>query len=166
MKEKIISKDNKNIRYDSEGNTLIYIGNRIWIREKDLPSREEVREEFMRYNYPIIYISEVILNIFIPIMVISIMTYIEYINFDINFIRKLLIYFSIYVFLRMKSIIIFTIKIYQLFAPLDVRSRCCLTPTCSQYSILCIKKYGVIIGCIKSIIRLRKCNGQKEEDYP
>ena len=36
---------------------------------------------------------------------------------------------------------------------------CCrFTPTCSQYCVLAIKKYGLIVGCLKTAWRILRCN--------
>lgn len=60
------------------------------------------------------------------------------------------------------------IKLYQHYAPEDIRRRCLFKPTCSEYAILAIKKYGLTIGLIKSYIRLfKKCRGNIYRiDYP
>ena len=52
------------------------------------------------------------------------------------------------------------IRIYQHYAPEEIRRRCLFKPTCSEYAILAIKKYGVLIGLYKSIDRLiNRCKG-------
>ena len=60
------------------------------------------------------------------------------------------------------------IRLYQHYAPEVVRRRCLFKPTCSEYAILAIKKYGLIIGLIKAYIRLfRKCRGNVYRiDFP
>ena len=41
-------------------------------------------------------------------------------------------------------------------------------PTCPEYTILAIQKYGVIKGVIKGVERIRRCRSQviDWEDYP
>ena len=56
------------------------------------------------------------------------------------------------------NILIYILKIYRFFSPFFYRGTCRFTPTCSQYAIEAISKYGPIIGIYKSIIRLLKCN--------
>lgn len=60
------------------------------------------------------------------------------------------------------------IRLYQHYAPENVRRRCLFMPTCSEYAILVIKKYGVIIGMIKTYNRLvKRCRGDVFSiDYP
>ena len=73
--------------------------------------------------------------------------------FSILFI--LLVYFIVGLFC-LKKAVIGCIKLYQHYAPEQIRRRCLFKPTCSEYAILAIQKYGLIIGLIKSYIRLFK----------
>lgn len=68
----------------------------------------------------------------------------------------------------LKKALIGIIHLYQHYAPEDVRRRCLFKPTCSEYAILAIQKYGVIIGLFKVYIRLfKKCRGNIYRiDYP
>lgn len=60
----------------------------------------------------------------------------------------------------LKSAAIGAIRLYQHYAPEEVRRRCLFKPTCSEYAILAIQKYGIIIGLFKAYIRLfKKCRG-------
>ena len=59
------------------------------------------------------------------------------------------------------------ILLYQRFAPERIRRSCVFEPSCSEYMLLAIKKYGTIKGIIKGIGRLFRChypNGGV--DYP
>lgn len=60
------------------------------------------------------------------------------------------------------------IHLYQRYAPEAVRRKCLFKPTCSEYAILAIRKYGLIVGLIKSYKRLfRRCKGRIYRiDYP
>lgn len=50
------------------------------------------------------------------------------------------------------------IIVYQrLISPLKPRS-CRFYPTCSEYAIQAIKKYGILKGIGKSLIRVAKCH--------
>ena len=70
--------------------------------------------------------------------------------------------------LALKRAVIGVIKLYQHYAPEDIRRRCLFKPTCSEYAILAIKKYGLIIGLVKTYIRVAyKCRGNIYRiDYP
>ena len=61
-----------------------------------------------------------------------------------------------------RTFLIYCIQVYQHFASEEVRRRCICKPSCSEYSIVVLKKYGVLKGCYKIYIRLTKtCRGQK-----
>ena len=56
-----------------------------------------------------------------------------------------------------KQITVWCIKAYQRFAPDSVRNRCRYEPSCSQYMIIAIQKYGYIKGLRKGFKRLGAC---------
>jgi len=58
----------------------------------------------------------------------------------------------------MKWIFIFLIKLYRTFISPLFPSSCRFTPTCSEYSIEAIKKYGVIKGGWLSVKRISRCH--------
>ena len=61
-----------------------------------------------------------------------------------------------------RRFLIYCIQVYQHFAPEDLRRRCICKPSCSEYSIEVLKKYGLLKGCRKIYIRLTKtCRGEK-----
>jgi len=65
----------------------------------------------------------------------------------------------------MKKIFISLIKIYQkIISPLFPPS-CRYYPTCSEYSIQAVKRYGVIKGSFKSIWRILRCNPFSKGGY-
>ena len=56
-----------------------------------------------------------------------------------------------------KHILIWSVRIYQRFAPAKVRNRCRFEPSCSEYMILSIQKYGVRKGFKKGLKRWKSC---------
>ena len=52
--------------------------------------------------------------------------------------------------LFLRKILIGIVKLYQHYATEDVRRRCLFKPTCSEYTILVLQKYGVILGLYKA----------------
>jgi len=58
----------------------------------------------------------------------------------------------------MKSILILLIKFYRKFISPLLGSNCRFQPTCSQYSIEAIEKYGAIKGVKLSVKRISKCH--------
>ncbi len=67
-----------------------------------------------------------------------------------------------------RRILIYCIQVYQYFAPEKVRRRCRCKPSCSEYSIEALRKYGLLKASYKIYIRLTKtCRGSKYIiDYP
>ena len=64
--------------------------------------------------------------------------------------------------------LIFLIKLYQKYISPLKRSSCRFYPTCSEYAILALKKYGLFKGSFKIIWRLIRCNPFSKGgiDYP
>lgn len=50
------------------------------------------------------------------------------------------------------------IKIYQIIISPAIGSNCRFNPTCSNYAIESLKKYGLVIGLYYSITRISKCH--------
>lgn len=60
----------------------------------------------------------------------------------------------------MSSVVIFAIRVYQkTLSPILRRKgvRCRFYPTCSQYAIMAIQKYGLLVGMKKTYFRLLRC---------
>lgn len=57
-----------------------------------------------------------------------------------------------------KKAIIGLIRIYQFFSRRYLRNVCRFSPTCSQYMIEAIEKYGIVKGILKGILRILKCH--------
>lgn len=68
--------------------------------------------------------------------------------------------------LLFRYLLIFIIRIYQSRAKSETRLRCCFVPSCSEYAILCIERYGSIIGGIKAVRRLRRCHPPGGIEFP
>jgi putative membrane protein insertion efficiency factor len=78
-----------------------------------------------------------------------------------------LVCLCMYTLARTPGITIWVIRLYQRYAPNYIRLACVFEPSCSEYMILSIQKYGFIRGVIKGIHRLQRChlpNGGT--DYP
>lgn len=60
------------------------------------------------------------------------------------------------------------VRIYQIFLSPLLGRNCRYTPTCSQYFILAVKKYGPLQGGVKGICRVLRCHPFHEggEDWP
>jgi len=67
----------------------------------------------------------------------------------------------------LKKIIIKMIVYYQNKAPRHIRESCLYTPTCSQYMIMSVEKYGAFIGIALGINRIISCRAPNGGiDYP
>ncbi|WP_333860962.1 membrane protein insertion efficiency factor YidD [Clostridium sp.] len=58
----------------------------------------------------------------------------------------------------MKKFLIFLIKIYRKYISLLKIPSCRFYPTCSQYALEALQKYGIIKGGFMSIKRILRCN--------
>ena len=63
----------------------------------------------------------------------------------------------LYLLINLKKIFICAVHIYQHYAPTSLRMKCRFEPSCSQYMIAAIEKYGAIKGLIIGIKRLKRC---------
>ena len=76
------------------------------------------------------------------------------------------VYSVVYMAVIAKKAVIWLVHFYQSKASDEVRLRCCMEPSCSEYMILAVQKYGVIRGVIKGIGRLFRCGKESGIDYP
>ena len=60
------------------------------------------------------------------------------------------------------------VRLYQIFLSPLLGRNCRYTPTCSQYFILAVQKYGPLRGAFKGICRILRCHPFHEggEDWP
>jgi len=73
--------------------------------------------------------------------------------------RLVLVSEAVYLVCRMKRGIIWLVHLYQHYAPDELRRQCLFTPSCSEYMILAVEKYGVVLGVFKGAKRLFRCRG-------
>lgn len=67
--------------------------------------------------------------------------------------------------LFMNQILIQGILIYQRHASASVRLRCRLDPSCSSFAVLSLRRYGPVVGVIKSISRMRRCGRPEDHSH-
>lgn len=119
------------------------------------------------YNYKRIYnkepINKIRLSIIILIdIILSLFLYFIFRNSLIIIIVNLIYYLFL-----LKYVLIFIVKIYQKIAPISIRSRCRFEPSCSNYMLQSLEKYGLFKGLKKGIKRLKRCNiNDGGYDYP
>ncbi|MFV0246985.1 MAG: membrane protein insertion efficiency factor YidD [Mycoplasmatales bacterium] len=58
----------------------------------------------------------------------------------------------------MRKLLIYIIKLYQKYISPMLGGNCRFMPTCSQYTIESIEKYGVFKGGYKGIKRILRCH--------
>ncbi|MBP7791480.1 MAG: membrane protein insertion efficiency factor YidD [Candidatus Goldbacteria bacterium] len=67
----------------------------------------------------------------------------------------------------MRRILFFFIRLYQKHAPKELRQSCRFEPTCSDYMMLAVEKYGLMKGVIKGVARIFRCHAPNGGiDYP
>jgi putative membrane protein insertion efficiency factor len=57
-----------------------------------------------------------------------------------------------------KGLLVFVIRIYQRFVSPLKKPSCRFYPTCSQYAVEAIKKYGGVKGSFLALKRILKCH--------
>tara|TARA_Y100001935_G_scaffold230102_1_gene210217 strand:+ start:931 stop:1161 length:231 start_codon:yes stop_codon:yes gene_type:complete len=60
---------------------------------------------------------------------------------------------------------IFLIRIYRLLISPLIGSNCIYSPSCSQYGITALKKYGVFKGTYLTVKRIIRCNSLYRGGY-
>ncbi len=65
----------------------------------------------------------------------------------------------------MKKILITMIKFYQKYISPMKRTKCPYYPTCSQYGLEAVEKYGVLKGSVLAIWRILRCNPFSKGGY-
>ncbi len=58
----------------------------------------------------------------------------------------------------MKYLIVKFIQVYQIILSPISRPSCRFYPTCSQYAVDAIEKKGIVVGLLKGIWRVIRCN--------
>ncbi len=66
-----------------------------------------------------------------------------------------------------KPFLILSVLNYQRYAPRSLRGACRFTPSCSNYMLMAIEKYGTLKGFFKGVGRVLRCHEPNGgEDYP
>ena len=65
-----------------------------------------------------------------------------------------------------KYYLIFSVLCYQRYAKSSTRLKCCCYPSCSQYALIALKKYGCIIGSFLSLKHCIKCKPPGIHEFP
>ena len=98
---------------------------------------------------------------------VKIIKYIYLIPVDNYYVQVYFCFLLCSIIIHLNRIMIFMVRLYQLWAPEMMRKSCLYTPSCSEYMILSIEKYGCVKGFIKGVNRLRRCHSPNGGiDYP
>jgi uncharacterized protein len=65
----------------------------------------------------------------------------------------------------MKKFVVSILRFYKKFISPALPDSCRFYPTCSEYAVTAVKKYGVLKGSIKSIYRIMRCNPFNKGGY-
>ncbi len=58
----------------------------------------------------------------------------------------------------MTRIVVKLLRLWQIAVSPLYPPSCRYYPTCSEYSVMAVEKYGVLRGCLKTVWRLLRCN--------
>ena len=135
-------------------------------------NRPLVRPQINLLKAAIIFVVVLAINICSSCGIIYLLSHLEWYNhFEITICVQFMIIFSVMCIISLlifaKRIVIFTIRMYQRYAPYDIRSSCLFVPNCSEYMVLAIEKYGLVKGIKKGVDRYHRCHAPNGgEDYP
>ncbi len=75
--------------------------------------------------------------------------------------------FSVLTYISLRIFAIGCVYAYKAYAPMRIRGSCRHIPSCSSYAVISLKRYGIIIGVVISLIRIQRCRPPYGgEDYP
>lgn len=120
----------------------------------------------------ILFVIVIAINIIVSCGIIYLLSQFEWYNHvkiadGLQFVIIFFLVCIISVLVFAKRIVIFAIRVYQKYAPYDIRSSCLFVPNCSEYMVLAIEKYGLINGIKKGMNRYHRCHAPNGgEDYP
>ena len=128
-------------------------------------NRELVRPNTTKKEPIIIAICLLIIPLIIAIIFCNIdWVFSNYVNYKF---MCFFISYSITFIIGLKYLLISIIKCYQHYAPEETRRLCLCVPSCSEYAIVVLKKYFIVVAIYKIIKRLVKtCDGNYKIDEP
>lgn len=156
----------KQVEFDeSELDNLDLIAKQLFSDEDD-PASWNYKRVLIR---PEINWKKVLFFLFLPFVIILIL-YFVFNFFEVDRGYSCLFCAIVFVFYWLsisKKAVICVVRIYQRFAPDRIREKCRFEPSCSQYMVLAIEKYGLLKGLIKGVERIKRCNTDNGGyDYP
>lgn len=123
----------------------------LYIQNKDNKENNTIER-------PTISFASYFYGVILPIIIYSIMIILTiYLKKNIS-VWIIIISYLIVFLLTVKRFVILCILLYQRFAPDKIRNSCCFEPTCSNYMLQAIEKYGFWRGFFKGLYRLCRCH--------
>lgn len=151
---------------EQDNNTEAKIGYRVFYSDsEDMAKmlaishiRSHIHSDLEPVERPTIPFKAYLLGLFLPVLLHLIITI--FMIFFINLIGVwpfVAGYLTVFLF-TVKPFLILNVLLYQKYAPERIRRSCCFEPTCSNYMLQAIEKYGFLRGFIKGIGRLFRCH--------
>jgi len=136
------------------------------IEEKKIVSDYVLKRELPRPKTNIYNVAYFLSLLLLVCFVISMIM--KFLFEKIPFMLVFIFVFFLIIFILLKKIIIGMVEIYQHYMPESFRRSCLCMPTCSEYMILAVEKYGALKGLQKGLYRLmHTCRGKEYKiDYP
>lgn len=142
------------------------ITNRLLQLEKDNPASIYYNRHLERPDISLLKIIKNISICLISCAAVTILLCCLNVHICAAFIFSFLILLA-YIIMHLKQICIYLILLYQRYAPASLRMKCRYEPSCSQYMLLAIEKYGLRKGVALGIKRLKRCKiGNGGYDFP
>ncbi len=136
----------------------------ILMLEQDSSENKKIKRPNINSKKIILKIV-LILFIEISIIVLTIVLYNKLNKFIVILVGIIIL--ITFISVTIKETVINLILLYQKFASEKLRNSCLFEPSCSEYMILAIEKYGFIKGFLKGIKRIFRCHYPNGGiDYP
>lgn len=139
--------------YDVKGAPVVYTN------RAPVPNNPLIRPK-INYIKPVItIISYMVFNFLIVLFYNFIENYLkQFVHYKTISLLIFILLNVVFIGIVLKRTLIWLVHVYQRYAPDEVRLKCVFEPSCSEYMILSLQKYGVIKGIIKGIDRLFRCH--------
>lgn len=152
---------------DQEDLDLVDIGNGIWLPRSATEKPQEDPEYYERFSHPKInfVLMWSVIIIIIAFLIGIILIFHHFASFSVG--ESIGLGFAVLfggLLISSRFIAVFAVKLYQHLAPMHIREKCSLTPTCSDYMIQVLLKYGFFVGIYKGIKRMKTCGKEGDEE--
>ena len=129
-------------------------------QQKELHKCDPTSVHYERVNIrPKLNLVRSMIIILVTLSIACALSLVIHISFDSYLLSLLSLSFFLIamLFIHIKHVVIWLVKVYQCLAPEKVRNRCRYEPSCSNYMLLAIVKYGFWKGFAKGFVRWTHC---------